>query len=44
MRSVNVVALVELPLQPRQANEHGKILPDVAIAQLDSLAHAVGCT
>ena len=43
MGGVDVVALVEFPLQPGQADQHGKIAPDVAVAQLDGIAHTVAC-
>lgn len=38
---VDVVALVELALEPRQADEYREVLPHVGIAQPDGLPHAV---
>ena len=40
MRGVDVVALVQLALHPRQANQHSEILPHISTRQFACLAHA----
>jgi hypothetical protein len=44
MRGMYIVAFVQLSLQIWQADHHGQILPDIAVAELQSLAHIIRCT
>jgi hypothetical protein len=39
---MDVIALVQLPLQVRQANHHCQILPDIAVLKFESFANIIG--
>lgn len=41
MSRVDIVALIQLALQPWQANEDSEVLPDIRWPQLDGIAHTV---
>jgi hypothetical protein len=41
VRSVDIVSLVKLPLQPWQAYQHRQVFPHIAIAQLHSISYCV---
>ena len=39
---MDVIALVQLPLQVRQANHHCQIPPDIAVLKFESFANIIG--
>lgn len=41
MRGVDIIALVELPLQPRQSNQDCQVLPHIAATQLHSVSYCI---